>query len=443
MLVLVCALMGEARKPQNWEWMWSGASERRTEQVDTRLPEEKPSRLDDGATSVYAPSLRRPALSQLQQEPSGPRDAFRELAWRRCLQQLSHTQRLTFDRLLRACRMGLPPTDVHRPAWEALYRRLETEWTTYLEQAKHEVELNSTEIPGGQRAEWNEILSELEQEWQSQYAPLLRPLAQSRSWTADENASGSALQAVIDRLDLRQIEDDTVWRGVEQHAWFRMFEKLQHADHDQLEHGSAGLTSFVQLFRQPNAYRGKLVTVTGRVKLAYRVPAPENTQDLDSYYIFWLRPAGGQRSPIVVYCLDLPSGFPPIVDRHESREGTSLDETVTFHGYFFKRWAYRAQDGINTAPLLLAKMPSWRPRAEGTASPRAPSGSFFVLAVLTVAILSLGLAYLAYAAHGRPPKLPMVKSFVGDPDLTSDTETVAGANRFLKQLGAQDEPRGP
>jgi hypothetical protein len=130
--------------------------------------------------------------------------------------------------------------------------------------------------------------------------------------------------------------------------------------------------------------------------MAYRIQAPKNRAGVEHYYVFWIAPAGGPNSPICVYALETPPGFPAIKDKDRDRATTPLEVDVEFTGYFFKRWAYRAQDGLRIAPLVLAKAPRWTPPPPSLAAP-APSSplttAMYLLGVAAVAVTILLIAY--------------------------------------------------
>ena len=157
---------------------------------------------------------------------------------------------------------------------------------------------------------------------------------------------------------------------------------------------------FQQLFRQSEEYRGKLVTVRGDLRLMYYVEAPENSASLEGYYVLWLRPAGGPNFPLVVYCLDVPPGFPPVKETRQ--RVTTLHEPVELTGFFFKRWAYRAQDGIRTVPLLLAKIPQWQARPK-LKKARLPSSTVIVMVVCGLGLLAIVLTLRVYLGWRRHP----------------------------------------
>jgi hypothetical protein len=95
--------------------------------------------------------------------------------------------------------------------------------------------------------------------------------------------------------------------------------------------------------------------------MAYRVAAPANYLGVKEYCVYWIHPAGGPDSPIVVYALDTPPGFPRLGERRgDGRSMGKLSEDVEVTGIFFKRCAYAGRGGTYTAPLLLANVPLWR-----------------------------------------------------------------------------------
>lgn len=166
---------------------------------------------------------------------------------------------------------------------------------------------------------------------------------------------------------LRTIRNDAPFRAAEQDVWFAMLRKLDETDESLLEESSSGRVTYAQLIRQPNAYCGDLVTIGGTVRRVSRLKAPRarifgkvededanKGADIISYYRLWIQPPGRGTS-LVVYCLYLPASFPI---------GMEVDEAIDVTGLYFKRWAYQAQGGLRTAPLLLARTVHWFPRAE-------------------------------------------------------------------------------
>ena len=393
-LMLVLILMAEARKPQNWQWMWAGQA-RGEKQIDTRLPDKAP--VLDPPGTVYANS-DQVAFENLMLDVNNALPSFRTMGWEYCLGRLDRDERWALDRILKASRQPATMNQVEGGPSQRVLKRLDDSWTNYFNQANRDVFSSPIE----QSQVWVNALMVLEIEWKRKLKPALRAVLDQRPQTELERKQLARLQRVIDGLGLAAIQDNTVWRAAEQHAWFRLLEQLQETELGELRRSSAGPTSFVQLFRQPAEYRGKLVTVRGRAKLGYRVRAPQNIHGIQHYTIFWLQPNGGQNSPFVVYSLETPQGFPTIKDKDLEGETTALNEEVAFDGYFFKRWAYRAKDGVNTAPLLLAKAPVWQPPTDRVARRPYPGKLMTTLSVVGVLGISIGLAYLAYAASNRP-----------------------------------------
>lgn len=188
------------------------------------------------------------------------------------------------------------------------------------------------------------------------------------------------------QLDLAQIKDDTYFRPGEHDAWFRLLELAR--DEAAIQ---ATPVTFLELFEQPTAYRGRFVSMSGTVRLVERKPAPKNDAGMNGYYQVWLQPRDQPSSLVVAYCLQLPDGFP--------RAGR-MQEPATISGYFFKRWAYRAQDTIRTAPLLLANTIEWRPR---TATMSKDEGYDVLIPAIACVLVAGGIVVWLIATRQREP----------------------------------------
>jgi len=180
---------------------------------------------------------------------------------------------------------------------------------------------------------------------------------------------------------LGTIRDDTTFRYQEREAWFNLLDVLRDSDDATLRKASVGRVSFAQLFKQSDDYRGELVTLVGTIHRAHPLSPPKNEDGFDRYYRLWLQPADNLTSPIVIYCLELPDGFPT---------GMKVSAEVEVTGFFFKRWAYKAQDSLRTAPTVLARTVDWHP-------PK-PLGSDAPTDALSLTLLFGGAALFAVVA---------------------------------------------
>jgi hypothetical protein len=440
--MLVVVLMGEARKAKNWRWIWmmtgsdpGGETQEAMEPVDTRLP--PPPRNEDPPGTVYASQEKPGETTERLTELDGLQ-RVRFDAWRGRLKDLDHNDRKLLSRILRSARQRIAISQDDLERWRELFPEIDNGWIGYLTSANEAVLVSGDELPAEQTERLLNVLQELEVEWSTSIGRALRAPLNDRPWTELEIESLGRLQATLDELALADIRDDMVWRPAEQTAWFRIFEKLAAADERSLTAESVGEVGFVQLFRQPNEYRGRAVTVTGIAELAYHVQAPKNDVGVEGYYVFWLRPADGSDSPIVVYALETPEGFPSI-----AADQASLQEDVAFTGYFFKRWAYNARDGIRTAPLLLAKSPTWQ--APASRPSVLPSPGLAITGVLAVALLAIAIAQWVYRSSNliigsRTPgaiNTPNPQQFKA----LSEQETSPSVAESLRQLA--DDERNP
>ncbi|MFI4873704.1 MAG: hypothetical protein ACIALR_00075, partial [Blastopirellula sp. JB062] len=150
---------------------------------------------------------------------------------------------------------------------------------------------------------------------------------------------------------LAEIRDDTVFRQAEFAAWRDIFLTLQKMPGDALTPAQAEPVQFAQLYRQPDEYRGKLVAISGVIKRVVRVEAEREEIGVDHLWQIWLF-SGADANPTVIYSLELPDQFPV---------GLKIDQPATAVGVFFKRWIYKGEGGVYTAPLLLSKNLAWSP----------------------------------------------------------------------------------
>jgi len=229
------------------------------------------------------------------------------------------------------------------------------------------------------------------------------------------------------------VRDDTVLPSKENDAWFHLFELLSAKTDNELRRASEGKVEHVQLYNQPRAYRGHLVTVSGRLRSAQYLEATANSYGVAGYYKLAIETGRSSNPPIVIgYVLDLPKAL-----RAQNNEQRDLSEQVRLTGFFFKRLAYKAQDTIRLAPLLVGKSLDWTP-PPAPAQPQSEAGSEIVSGVI-VGLVLLGLVALAIRRSAvRSSKAGTSQRFVmGSAKSTTST---ADPTDFLKDLACQRDP---
>lgn len=190
----------------------------------------------------------------------------------------------------------------------------------------------------------------------------------------------------VNENDLATIRDDTVFRSAEFAAWFSWSQLLRKLSEGDVAVPSPVEATFLQLYRQPNAYRGRLVRVSGIVRRAHLIEARPNELGIDTFYQCWLFSDKAGTNPTVVYAQDMPAGFPT---------GLNIYENVSFTGVFFKRWAYQAKGGIMTAPLVLTANGDWTP-ATRPPPPASPSPIRMFAAIGLAALIGGGISWGVY-----------------------------------------------
>ena len=147
---------------------------------------------------------------------------------------------------------------------------------------------------------------------------------------------------------------------------------------DLQEHPDREFPIFVDLFKNPDRYHGKPVTLTGHVRKLSSMPAGENELGFETLYEAWLFTDDSQSNPAVVVSASIPQGMPL---------GDNLVEQVSVTGYFFKMYAYPARDTTRVAPLLLAQRLRWHPLESVRDRTEAPPFLYVVVAIILAGLV--------------------------------------------------------
>lgn len=325
-----------------WDQLWTPSEPFGAGSVDTRLPADASNRhLPAGVLQLGSTAQTAPTGDANREQESLEQDAV-VAAWSAVILKLNPPD---VTRLLWGIQGGqrrLPQESTEQTEWAALMSKLESEWRAYLEHLRFD-----DPDPGVLDVE------SLEATWTERQLPLLKNLGN----TSEESLI--AVRDVILKAGWRVVRDDRVLEARDTLAWFASCQEV--AGESPPGPTVAEEVGFRQLFQQPAAYRGHSVRIRGTVRRISQVRAPNNPLGIEHYQILWTQPVGSANAPFVVYALQLPQGFP--VETNASSDSTPVErhDDVEFTGIFFKRFAYRAQDGIRTAPLLVARISEWEP----------------------------------------------------------------------------------
>ena len=454
-LMLVIFAMNEARKPKYYRWMGFEQqiapgdhpltnAEVATEEIDTRLWQpENPGKetVDESETATRKEFQPVERSEDAELESTATRRETLD-AWAALIGDLSTPNRLRLYQVLKSARDGTALSTEDAQHVPGILKQLGKGWEQYHRQALPAVLEMSDE--DRDKPVWLMLLQTLETQWE-ELRPAVLAIVEGDSLSDQQRLRLDQFKEILDDVALRAVKDNRLaTRRVEYDAWFRLFDRIQSTSDKQLKVNSAGRVGFLQLFKQPKNFRGKVVTVRGTARMGYHVRAPKNIYGIKGYYVFVLRPAGGPNSPLLVYALDTPAGFPTLKDKDLDGETTTLEEEVEFTGYFFKNCAYKARDTIRIAPLLLAKRPQWQPRETDGAYFRGHVNYPAVIgSVLGAALLGTLISFVVYVRHNKTS--PAVARFgvvnPNHPDhfvAVADDELAPTVDESLQQLASED-----
>jgi hypothetical protein len=135
---------------------------------------------------------------------------------------------------------------------------------------------------------------------------------------------------------------------------------------------------FVDVFRHPDVYRGRPVTLEGRLRRLVKFAPGENDFGARHVYEGWVYTEGSQSNPAVVIFTKKPPELPMSGD---------LSENIRCTGYFFKLYGYDAQDATRSAPLFIAGEIEWSPQLATSAPTEAPPWLYAAATLLAVAVV--------------------------------------------------------
>jgi hypothetical protein len=399
----VLMLMTKVRDPDTWSWMWAldgaessqdGNQSKPAAALDTRppaRPEQEPSDvplvgIDRGAST--------PISLDVDQLPESVRTAQLD-GWDSVLQSLDRSQHMLLRVVLWNSRRNVKLDERRLAQWANVLKKLDDRWKDYHSRALLLVATDRDQLTDDQKRACLEVLELSKNTWEQQRESLTAA-SDPAEITVGQREQLTQLQRTLDQRSLDLVQDNAVLLSEENEAWFRLWERLT-SDEEVASSPQPTAATYVQLFSQPNEYRGQLVKVHGHARMAYHARAAQNPFGIEGYYVFAVLPAEGGDNPLIVYCRDVPEGFPEIKDRDVDRQTTSLREEMHFTGYYFKRWVYQSRGGPNLAPLLIAKVTDWTPSATLTTPADAPPKfGVLAIAVIGLALLAMGFAWRVY-----------------------------------------------
>ena len=230
----------------------------------------------------------------------------------------------------------------------------------------------------------------------SRVAPLI--LAERLQWHPQTVSDSPRLNPELLSLVLSTVQDRTM--GIldeERDPYYRILKHAREIDyqkqkalarrnlkerHSETKYRDSPLEdfpTFVDLFKNPERYRGKLVTLRGYLHRLETYKASKNDFGIETQHEAWLFTDKSQSNPTVIVCTSIPEGLSSGPNQGE------LIENVTVTGYFFKLYGYPARDAKRIAPLLLAQKIEWQPNRESAM--KLPAVVVYILGCVMVGIV--------------------------------------------------------
>lgn len=366
MLIMVIVAMREAGKPERWQWLVGDQSaelatdetiagedsQHSTDQQFSRTaPNSKPVQPNTAIGPDRSTTLIKPS-SSLEQPPNYPAAAVD--FWAMIMRKLNAEQQRNWFRFLKSVRSEQPIDSDRHSEFKKLLGIISQQRKLF-----HRDLFDQLAVLSDGTEEKTKLANEVyesEQVWEQKILPALTAVLAGNDFTVSQLQQVERLQLVLDPLILTEVQDHTTigWEG-DSVAWVRLWERLREprflaTDGEFVTTPEAApVVTHLELSSQPNFYRGKRITVRGRVLSARREILTKSELGVPQYYLLWLQPADSTVAPYCVYSLELPGGFPTV-----SENFSKFNQPIEVTGLFFKiRTFVDGSKQVSESPVIL------------------------------------------------------------------------------------------
>ena len=428
----ILVLMDHVRKPESWQWM--GFEEpvvpRAEKSIDTRINTSEigdaansdpqiavgPSQLDlqlagqnrdvESASKMEKDSL---AATNSKWELSEFTETAEQDFWQKAYAKLSRNDKDAIFLALRSTRRKETLPMNQQLSLHVAIEKIDRRRQAYYAKVMSWLETLTSVEDKLEKTRWLKVLSDMRKIWDEGFRSDLLRIAKAK--TVDETIGideplGDLMQRRLDAIALTYVRDNSLnSKNGDMQTWFRWFDQLSETNQQELAKTSTGYVNHVQLFEQPNFYRGKVVSIKGTLKGAYTVPAPPNAYGIEKYFVYWIRPDDGSNNPIAVYALSQPTGMAPVRPSDvQNEKWDERNEAVEVHGRFVKKWVYVSADSSRLCPLVITNNIIWN-RPPEKAETELPDTISIVTTLGIVSLIAIAIAGLAsWSANQRIAK---------------------------------------
>lgn len=200
---------------------------------------------------------------------------------------------------------------------------------------------------------------------------------------------------IKERETLKEVRDNTALRlrPQEADAYYTILDHARKQASISEPAAARADVTFAMLLNDPSSYRGELIRIEGIVRRTTQYKAGSNSVGIDQLYESWIFSPDSQNHPYIVVSTRIPEGFPL---------GTSISESVSVTGYFFKNNLYAARDAMRIAPMLLSSHFVWQHReAPATGYPKGLLPLLFLVGLAVI----LAVYWILRPRKSRPAAL--------------------------------------
>jgi hypothetical protein len=207
----------------------------------------------------------------------------------------------------------------------------------------------------------------------------------------------------LSKLNFAIVRHDAGFLPEERQLWGNVFFAIRNMTDTSMSSRSLGVVRFSQLYGQPEAYCGKIVTVQGELKRVEQGKPLIDGSPLTPTFRCWIRPES-ENNPLALDVLELPPSLRALVGKDQTKTSKF---TIQADGVFLKRLAYRSRSGPRVAPLVLCRSLTATPQV--SAATQEGELQWVPATIASAAVLAvIAIVWIAW----RTPRSRPVRSIV-------------------------------
>lgn len=384
-VMLVVALMFEARNPRNWDWL--GFLETEPEIETSYLSHLANPQRDQSPESPSTGEKKTPLQNQPKPNDESELERAQKRFWDAAYKSLNLRQRVLLLEGLYLFRNGQTLPESQASEWLRMIEEFSVSQDHF--QSDIVAYISKLSERDEERGRLSKLLFELKERWDRHFRVLeaIGNREETTELSPELRKDLTSLQLTLDRSYLDFVKDNSLQSvKTDQPAMYRLLDILREGGdsmgvtQQKTESQDPEKVQFIQLYKETNRLRGRSIRFEGEIRGAYSMDLEPNYLGINKLYVFWVLINGAQ-NPTAVYTLNAPADFVIPLDQLNDSDQMTIKEPVEVRGILFQKMVYAANDRQRIAPVVFASGVNWKPVIDSKDDPKEIPGLTGLIAI--------------------------------------------------------------